>query len=112
MTRKKLSHNERRRQAAAKDKRNRTQMVRSRILSVLHAHGEDVVVTPTTIAKDIDEIRWREYLKEIRAQAIQLAREDRIEVLRKGKWISPDKVRGIVKFRLVPADLLAELEEE
>jgi len=109
--RKKMSHQERRRARMVEESRVDRQRIRSRIMSVLAARGPDATVTPTEIAKDLDPNDWRKYLRLVREEAIALARTDRIEILRRGKWVNPDDVRGVIRFRLVPPDLLRDEEE-
>ena len=108
---KKSSHQERRRARQMEEARLDRQRVRSRIMAVLTARGPDSTVTPTAIAQDLDPNDWRRYLRLVREEAIALARLDRIEILRRGKWVNPDDVRGVVRFRLVPPGLLQDEEE-
>lgn len=39
----------------------------------------------------------------VRHRAVQLAREGRIEILRKGRAIAPEAVRGVIRLRVRPA---------
>ena len=107
---KKSSHQERRRARQVEEARLDRQRVRSRIMAVLAARGPDATVTPTQIAQDLDPDGWRRYLRLVREEAADLARKDRIEILRRGKWVDPDDVRGVVRLRLVPPGLFDEEE--
>ena len=42
---------------------------------------------------------WRARLADVRREAVRLAREGRIAILRKGKPIDPDEVRGVIRLR-------------
>lgn len=42
---------------------------------------------------------WRRYLTAVRQQALSLARQGDVEFLRKGKPITADEVKGVVRIR-------------
>ena len=42
---------------------------------------------------------WRKYLQAVNQQARFLARQGRIQIIRKGEIVDPDEVRGLVKLR-------------
>ncbi len=42
---------------------------------------------------------WRRYLTAIRQQALSLARLDELEFLRKGKPVTPDEIKGVIRIR-------------
>ena len=43
---------------------------------------------------------WRRYMRAVRQQAIHLARQGRIEIIRKGAPVDPNDVKGVVRLRL------------
>ena len=48
---------------------------------------------------------WRKYLSAVKQQAIHLARDGRIQVLRKGQPVEdPARVKGVVRYRLPVGD--------
>jgi hypothetical protein len=49
-----------------------------------------------------DETRWRRLMHPVRQAALALAREGRIQVLRKGRPIAPEQARGVIRLTLVP----------
>ncbi|TNE38893.1 MAG: DUF3253 domain-containing protein [Alphaproteobacteria bacterium] len=72
------------------------------------ASGKDV--SPRDIAQKIaaDRAResapkdiWRKYMTAVRQQAIHLARNGRIEIIRKGEVANPNDFKGLYKLRLV-----------
>ena len=78
-------------------------------LYILDAIADGSVVSPNDIAikiskgraKDSDpEDIWRKYMLAVKQQAKFLAREGRISILRRGKVIDPNKMKGLVKFSL------------
>ena len=50
-------------------------------------------------ASDPDDV-WRKYMLAVKQQAKSLARAGRISILRRGKPIDPNKMKGLVKFSL------------
>lgn len=43
---------------------------------------------------------WRRYMHAVRQQAVHLARQGRIEILRRGKPVDPNDFKGVVRLRL------------
>lgn len=78
-------------------------------LYILDAVADGSVVSPNEIAikiakdrakeSDPDDI-WRKYMLAVKQQAKSLARAGRISILRRGKPIDPNKMKGLVKFSL------------
>ncbi|WP_025899102.1 DUF3253 domain-containing protein [Sneathiella glossodoripedis] len=66
-------------------------------------------VSPNTIAQTIarDKAKetsppdfWRKFMTAVRQQAIHLARNGRIEIVRKGQAVDPNDFKGLYKLRL------------
>jgi len=45
---------------------------------------------------------WRRYMNAVRQQATHLARQGRIEIVRKGESVDPKNFKGVVRLRLPP----------
>jgi hypothetical protein len=43
---------------------------------------------------------WRRYLTSVKQQAVHLARQGRVEIVRKGEVADPNDFKGIVRVRL------------
>ena len=43
---------------------------------------------------------WRRYMNAVRQQATHLARQGRLEILRKGQPVDPKNFKGVVRLRL------------
>jgi len=59
-------------------------------------------ISPNDVARALapDEESWRRLLSRVRAAAIRLAQEGRIEILRKGKPTDPAaEIRGVIRLR-------------
>lgn len=59
-------------------------------------------ICPSEVARALlpEGDTWRRLMGPIRAAAVDLAREGRIEILRKGKPIDPDQeIRGVIRLR-------------
>jgi len=79
------------------------------ILYIMRAVERGLPVNPRNIAIEIADDRarenspkdaWRKYLLAVKQQAKNLARQGRIRILRRGKPIDPNKMKGLVKFSL------------
>lgn len=77
------------------------------ILATLRARGADKSICPSEAARTLTgnppDDKWRAGLSPIRLAAQRLARAGQIEILRKGKAISPEDAKGVVRLRLVKA---------
>jgi len=62
-------------------------------------------VTPEQVARALDAEGWRRLLPQVRATAVGLARQARLEILRHGKPADPDRFKGVYRLR---APLAAE----
>ncbi len=74
------------------------------LLDLLRARGPEKSACPTEVARafttDPDPDAWRRHLSAVRRVAVRLARDGRIEILRKGKPVAPDEARGVIRLRL------------
>lgn len=79
------------------------------ILAMAADHGS---VSPQEVARHVAAGRarpkdppdlWRRYLTAVKQQGLHLARQGRIEIVRGGKAVEPDKAKGLFRYRL-PAD--------
>ena len=82
-----------------------SQRVEDTLLALLSQVREGESINPNEVAKAVatdvsNPEGWRRELPKVRAVAIGLARQGRIEILRKGKPVDPEDVRGIYRLRL------------
>ena len=73
------------------------------ILRLVGERGPDRSICPTDAARLLDSAAWRAQLGRVRAAAMSLAEAGRIEILRKGKPVGLDAVRGVIRLRVVRA---------
>jgi len=87
------------------------------ILYIMRAVERGSPVNPRDIAIEIADDRakenspkdaWRKYLLAVKQQAKHLAREGRISILRRGKAIDPNKMKGLVKLSLPVTEVSEE----
>jgi hypothetical protein len=72
------------------------------ILRQTEGRGAEKSICPSEVARalDPDEASWRRLMGPVRAAAIRLAKEGRVEVLRKGKPVDPEaEIRGVIRLR-------------
>ncbi len=56
-------------------------------------------ISPSEVAQALEPEAWRSILGAVRKAALALQREGRLEVLRKGKPVPPEEVRGVIRLR-------------
>jgi hypothetical protein len=81
----------------------RSEAIAAEILRQVTARGADKSICPSEVARALapDEQAWRRLMGAVRAAALQLAAEGRIDVLRKGRPVDPTaEPRGVVRLRL------------
>ena len=76
---------------------------------ILQTLEHEVSAAPVDIARSLGEARrkpaekpdaWRRFMNPVKQQMIYLARENRIEIIRKGEVVDPEEFRGVVRMRL------------
>ena len=77
------------------------------ILDLAAARGPGKSICPSEVARflnppDQPPDSWRRLMGPVRTEAVRLARAGRLEVLRKGKPVGAEEVRGVIRLRLVP----------
>lgn len=74
------------------------------ILHLCAERGPGRSICPSEVARAIagtDEKQWRLLMHPVREIAFGLAREGRIQVLRKGRPIPPEQARGVIRLVVV-----------
>lgn len=74
--------------------------VEETLLALLSQLRDKESISPNDVAKALDAENWQRELPKVRGVIIGLARQGRLEVLRKGKPVSPDGLKGIYRVRL------------
>lgn len=80
-----------------------TDAIDQEILRQTAARGRDKSICPSEVARALApaEDEWRRLMSQVRAAAIRLARQGRVEVLRKGKPVDPNaEIRGVIRLRI------------
>lgn len=77
-----------------------SQQVEETLLELLSKAGNSDSISPNQVAKAIDAENWQRELPKVRAVIIGLARQGRVEVLRKGKSVSPEGLKGVYRVRM------------
>ena len=74
--------------------------VEETLLALLSQVRDGESISPNDVAKTLDAENWQRELPKVRGVIIGLARQGRVEVLRKGKPVSPDGLKGVYRVRL------------
>ena len=84
------------------------QVVADTILRLVTERGAAKSICPTEAARALDDGAtpdgWRSHLSEVRRVARTLAQAGRIDILRKGRPIAVEEIRGVIRLRLKPSD--------
>ena len=70
------------------------------ILRQVAARGPAASICPSEVARALRPDDWRPLMTPVRNAAVALAREGRLEVLRKGRPADLDTLRGVIRLRL------------
>ena len=84
------------------------QPLEATLMHMLAGLGPGASLNPNDIAKaahagDDKPESWRRDLPKLKAIAVGLARQGKVEILRKGKPVSPDNLKGIYRLKLPPS---------
>ena len=77
--------------------------IEASILALTAARGPNKSICPSEVARALRS-EWHALLTPVRRAACRLAVVGQVEVLRKGKPINPDEVKGVIRLRQVPAN--------
>lgn len=75
-----------------------TERIEAEIVRQAGACAPGRSVCPTDIARALQP-DWHAVLGQVRRAAVELARAGRIEILRKGKPVPPEGVKGVIRLR-------------
>jgi hypothetical protein len=74
--------------------------IEASILRLVEARGADKSVCPSEVARALRPESWQSLMGPVRQAAVRLVGAGRIEILRKGKPVAPEAVRGVIRLRL------------
>jgi Protein of unknown function (DUF3253) len=83
------------------------QQLEDAILALVGARGPDRTICPSEAARAIGGDHpdgWGPLMQPLRRVAVQLAREGRIIITRKGRIVDPDDFRGVYRLGLPRED--------
>lgn len=79
-----------------------TMDIRAALLRMADERGAEKTFCPSEIARELagsDEKRWRLLMAPIRTEAVRLADEGAVVLLRKGRPVDPHDFKGIYRIR-------------
>ena len=74
--------------------------IEASILALTTARGADKSICPSEVARALHPGAWQSMMTAVRQAAIRLSVAGRIDILRKGKPVPPDQVRGVIRLRI------------
>ena len=85
--------------------------LRAEIMRQVTERGEEKSICPSEVARAYGE-DWQRLMGQVRDAAKALSREGRIDILRKGRPVEPDAIRGVIRLRLRPLEPEPEADAE
>lgn len=76
--------------------------LRAEILRQVTERGADKSICPSEVARAYGE-GWNSLMGPVRVAAQALSREGLIDILRKGRPVEPDAIKGVIRLRLRPS---------
>ncbi len=73
--------------------------IREELLRQVEARGTGKSICPSDVARALAP-EWQSLMGRVRVVAIALSVERRIDILRKGRPVTPEVVRGVIRLRL------------
>ncbi len=74
--------------------------IAAEILRQTAERGAEKSICPSEVARALAPgEEWRPLMDRVRQAAIALSREGSVEILRKGKPVPPEEVRGVIRLR-------------
>ncbi len=82
--------------------------IRNEMLRQVEARGAGGSICPSEVARALVACalapEWRGLMNRVRAVAASLSRERRIDILRKGKPVEAEAIKGVIRLRLKAQD--------
>jgi hypothetical protein len=73
--------------------------IEAEIVRLVTERGGEKSICPSEVARALDP-EWRSMMTAVRRAAMRLAAAGRIDILRKGKPVPLEDVRGVIRLRL------------
>ena len=72
--------------------------VRNAILTLIAAREDGRTICPSEAARSVSPDKWRNLMKDVRAEAVRLAKAGEISIYRKGKPVNPTDFKGVYRL--------------
>lgn len=76
-------------------------MIGAEILRLTGLRGPEKSICPSEVARSLRPDAWQPLLSEVRRTAARLSVAGQVEILRKGKPVPPEDMRGVIRLRAV-----------
>lgn len=74
--------------------------IETAILEKLAKLGPGKSIEPAEVAKEMQPEQWQRMLPKVRHCALDLMRQGRLTITKKGKVVDPNNFRGVIRLRL------------
>lgn len=76
-----------------------TDLIEARILELTTERGTAASICPSEVARSLRPEAWQSLLTPVRQAAIRLMQAGQIDILRKGRPVAAEAVRGVIRLR-------------
>ena len=73
--------------------------IEAEILAQIGATAPGASISPSDVARRLDPEKWRPLLGPVRLAAVKLSEAGQVEILRKGKPVPAEGMRGVIRLR-------------
>ncbi|MFL1461276.1 DUF3253 domain-containing protein [Roseococcus sp. DSY-14] len=78
------------------------ELIQAEIMRQVAARGAGRSICPSEVARALAPEAWRPLMSPVRKEAAALAADGRLDILRKGKPIAPEAMRGVIRLAAKP----------
>lgn len=76
-------------------------VIKNTILNMAASRGADKTICPSEVARFLFGENWRKEMQTVRNAAFELAEENRVVVLQKGKKVEPENLKGPIRIKII-----------
>jgi hypothetical protein len=75
--------------------------IKNTILTMAAARGSDKTICPSEVARAMFGDDWRNQMRTVRDAAFDLAEENQVIVMQKGKKVSSENLKGPIRIKII-----------
>lgn len=76
-------------------------VIKDTILTMATSRGSDKSICPSEVARVMFGENWRKEMQTVRDAAFNLAKENQVMVMQKGKKVDPENLKGPIRIKII-----------